>query len=230
MKTIGIIGGMSWQSSESYYRLINTKVKQRLGGLNSAKIVLNSLNFAEIEALQVAKKWSEMAVILTTEAQKLANAGADCVVIATNTMHKVAEQVSEQCELPLLHIADATAERLKKDQINRVGLLGTKFTMEQAFYKQRLIEKHGIAVITPNQQERDCVHQVIYKELCIGVINSASKRNYVKITESLAKQGAQAVILGCTEIGLLLKQADTYVRLYDTTEIHADFAVNYALS
>ncbi len=230
MKTIGIIGGMSWESTESYYRLINTKIKQRLGGLNSAKIVLNSLNFAEIEALQMAEEWPEMATILTNSAKSLALAGADCIVIATNTMHKVADQVAEQCNLPLLHIADATAEKLKKQNIQRVGLLGTKFTMEQAFYTQRLAVNHGIEVITPEKDGRERIHQIIYQELCKGVINPDSKQSYLEITERLADKGAQAVILGCTEIGLLLKQADTKVRLFDTTEIHAEFAVNYALS
>ena len=230
MKTIGIIGGMSWESTESYYRLINTKVKEQLGGLNSAKIVLNSLNFAEIEALQVAEKWPEMAAILGDAAQSLSAAGADCIVIATNTMHKVADQVIAQCDLPLLHIADATADKLKSLNIHRVGLLGTKFTMEQAFYKQRLIEKHGIDVITPEIKERNDVHQIIYQELCKGKIKPDSRLSYVKITEGLTSKGAQAVILGCTEIGLLLKQADTKAQLFDTTEIHAEFAVNFALS
>lgn len=230
MKTIGIIGGMSWESTESYYRLINTKVKERLGGLNSAKIVLYSLNFAEIEALQVAEKWPEMAAILGNAAQSLSAAGADCIVIATNTMHKVADQVTEQCDLPLLHIADATADTLKSQNIQRVGLLGTKFTMEQAFYKQRLIEKHGIDVITPEIKERNDVHQIIYQELCKGEIKPDSRLSYVEIAEGLTSKGAQAVILGCTEIGLLLKQADTNARLFDTTEIHAEFAVNFALS
>lgn len=230
MKTIGIIGGMSWESSESYYRLINTKVKQRLGGLNSAKILLNSLNFAEIEVLQAAEKWPDMTDILVGAGQALSSAGADCLVIATNTMHKVADQVIKGCDLPLLHITDATAERLKSDKISKVGLLGTKFTMEQAFYRERLALNHGIEVVTPDANQRDSVHQIIYQELCKGIINPESKQSYIEIVEELAEKGAQAVILGCTEIGLLLKQPDTAVRLYDTTEIHAEFTVNFALS
>ncbi len=229
MKTIGIIGGMSWESSQSYYRLVNTLVKQRLGGLHSAKVILNSLDFAEIEALQMAGDWGQMGEILTTAALKLELAGAECILIATNTMHKVADQVAQNLNIPLLHIADATGFQLKRDEISKVALLGTRFTMEQLFYKERLAKKHGIEVIIPNAEERELVHNIIYQELCRGVIAPKSKSIYLSIVDRLAKQGAQAVILGCTEIGLLINQDDTKVKLYDTTEIHAEFAVNFAL-
>ncbi|MDK8465213.1 aspartate/glutamate racemase family protein [Marinobacter sp. SS13-12] len=228
MKTIGLLGGMSWESTQTYYRLINEGVKARLGGLHSAKLVLYSVDFAEIEALQHRGDWAATARILSDAALSLQKAGADFLVIGTNTMHKVAPEIEQTVRLPLLHIADATAQVLAQDRITRVGLLGTRFTMEQAFYRERL-EAAGIAVLTPDQAQRDSVHRVIYEELCQGEINPDSRQAYLDIVASLSERGAQAVILGCTEIGLLIRQADTSVPLYDTTEIHAAQAVEQAL-
>lgn len=229
MKTIGLLGGMSWESTQTYYRLINEGVKARLGGLHSARLVLFSVDFAEIEALQHKGDWPATAEILSGAALSLQKAGADFLVIGTNTMHKVAPEIEQAIRIPLLHIADATATVLAKDGITRVGLLGTRFTMEQAFYRNRL-EGAGIEVITPDGAQRDEVHRVIYEELCQGQINSDSRDAYLDIVASLSGRGAQAVILGCTEIGLLIRQADTGVPLYDTTEIHAAQAVEQALN
>lgn len=229
MKTIGLLGGMSWESTQTYYRLINEGVKSRLGGLHSAKLVLYSVDFAEIEALQHQGDWPATARILSGAALSLENAGADFLMIGTNTMHKVAPEIEEAINIPLLHIADATANVLTQDNIQRVGLLGTRFTMEQAFYRERL-EAAGIEVVTPDAPQRAEVHRVIYEELCQGEIQAASREAYLAVINSLAEQGAQAVILGCTEIGLLIKQTDTPVPLYDTTAIHAAQAVNQALS
>lgn len=229
MKTIGLLGGMSWESTQTYYRLINEGVKDRLGGLHSAKLVLFSVDFAEIEALQHKGDWPATADILSGAALSVQKAGADFLVIGTNTMHKVAPEIEQAVGIPLLHIADATAQVLKKDGVTRVGLLGTRFTMEQAFYRDRL-EAAGIDVLTPDEIQRDQVHRVIYEELCQGKISAESRSAYLDIVASLSGRGAQAVILGCTEIGLLIKQADTEVPLYDTTEIHAACAVELALS
>ncbi|MDX1551689.1 MAG: aspartate/glutamate racemase family protein [Marinobacter sp.] len=228
MKTIGLLGGMSWESTQTYYRLINEGVKAGLGGLHSAKLVLFSVDFAEIEALQHKGDWAETARILSRAAQSLQNAGADFLVIGTNTMHKVAPEIEQAIDIPLLHIADATSRVLAQDGITRVGLLGTRFTMEQAFYRNRL-EAAGIDVLVPDDAQRNTVHQVIYEELCQGEINPLSREAYLDIVASLAERGAQAVILGCTEIGLLIRQADTRVPLYDTTEIHAAQTVEQAL-
>lgn len=228
MKTIGLLGGMSWESTQTYYRMINEGVKARMGGLHSAKLVLYSVNFAEIEALQRKGDWAETARILSRAALGLQNAGADFLVIGTNTMHKVVPEIEQDIHIPLLHIADATAKVLAQDGITRVGLLGTRFTMEQAFYRERL-EASGIEVLTPDDTQRDTVHRVIYQELCQGQINPESRDAFLDIVTSLSGQGAQAVILGCTEIGLLIRQADTSVPLYDTTEIHALQAVEQAL-
>ncbi|MFO7529080.1 MAG: aspartate/glutamate racemase family protein [Marinobacter sp.] len=228
MKTIGLLGGMSWESSQTYYRLLNEGVKARLGGLHSAKLILYSVDFAEIEALQHQGNWAETANILSGAARTLEEAGADFLVIGTNTMHKVAPEIEKAIGIPLLHIADATATALKRDGVSSVGLLGTRFTMEQDFYRVRL-EQSGIRVIVPNESERELIHRVIYEELCQGTINQASKQAYLEIVASLAERGAEAVILGCTEIGLLIQQADTPVALYDTTEIHAAQAVEKAL-
>lgn len=230
MKTIGLIGGMSWESTVSYYQLINRGIKHHLGGLHSAKIVLHSVDFAEIERLQHQGNWSELAKILSDSAQKLESAGADCVAICTNTMHKVGEQVDNATSLPLLHIADATALALKKNGISCVGLLGTAFTMEQGFYKDRISQTFGIDVLIPDATDRDIVHKVIYQELCQGIVSKSSKKQYLSIIDKLAANGAQAVILGCTEIALLIDQEDTKTALYNTTAIHAQAAVNFALS
>lgn len=230
MKTIGLLGGMSWESTLSYYKIINQQVKSRLGGLHSAKLCLYSVNFAEIENLQHQGNWSETGRILSEAAKSVENGGADFLMICTNTMHKVAPEIESQISIPVLHIADATAQLLLRNKITKVGLLGTRFTMEQDFYKGRLADKFGIEVIVPNQSDQDIVHNVIYTELCQGVINPRSKRNFLTIIKKLANNGANAVILGCTEIALLVKQSDTAVQLYDTTEIHAIEGVKLALS
>ncbi|TVQ67326.1 MAG: aspartate/glutamate racemase family protein [Oceanospirillales bacterium] len=228
MKTLGLLGGMSWESTQTYYRLINQKVKEELGGLHSAKLILYSIDFAEIEVLQRQGDWQATAEILINAATSTEAAGADLLLICTNTMHKVANQIEQAINIPLLHIADATAQALKQDAITSVGLLGTRFTMEQAFYRERL-EQQGIEVLIPNDSQREVIHSVIYQELCLGVINPDSKKAYLEIVESLAARGAQGVILGCTEIGLLIQRSDTSVKLYDTTEIHANQAVNIIL-
>ncbi len=230
MKTIGMLGGMSWESTASYYKTINQGVKQKLGGLSSAEVCLYSVNFEEIEKLQHAGQWDETALILSKAAQSVEAGGADFLIICTNTMHKVAEQIQGNISIPLLHIADATAAKLVKNGITKAGLLGTRFTMEQDFYKDRLTERFGIEVVVPSSNDQTIVHNVIYDELCRGVINPDSKEQYLTIVKNLFEQGAQAVILGCTEIALLINQNDTSVPLYDTTEIHAEAAVNLALS
>jgi aspartate racemase len=228
MKTIGLLGGMSWESTVTYYRAINEGVKRVLGGLHSAKIVMYSVDFEPIEKLQHAGDWESTAKILSEAARKVESAGADCLLICTNTMHKVAPEVEKSIQIPLLHIADATAEILIHNGIRTVGLLGTAFTMEQEFYKGRLIERHGLNVIVPNEEDRKIIHKVIYNELCMGSALTDSKTEYLRIIDMLASQGAEAVILGCTEIGMLINQADTIVKLFDTTTIHAEKAVEYA--
>ncbi|MFC0268093.1 aspartate/glutamate racemase family protein [Kushneria aurantia] len=228
MKTIGLIGGMSWESTQTYYRLINEKVRDQLGGLHSARLVLYSVDFAEIEALQHRGDWEATAKILGEAGKALESAGADFLVLCTNTMHKIAPGIEEVIDVPLLHIADATANALLRDGISRVGLLGTRFTMEQTFYIERL-EAQGIDVVVPEPEQRNTIHSVIYEELCQGVVNPESKSAYLAIVDSLAERGAEAVILGCTEIGLLIQGSDTSVPLYDTTEIHAEQAVKLVL-
>lgn len=229
MKTIGVIGGMSWESTVSYYQLLNKAVNQAKGGFHSAKLILNSVDFAEIEQLQRDGEWDKTAVILGEAAQSLERAGADFILIATNTMHIVASQVEEAVNVSLIHIADATGAQLVKQGITKVGLLGTAFTMEQTFYKQRLTDKFGIEVIVPNGVQRKLVHNIIYDELCKGQISSRSRNDYQSIIEELSENGAQGVILGCTEIGLLIKQEDTNVPLFDTTNLHVEAAVHEAL-
>jgi len=228
MKTIGLLGGMSWESTLGYYRAINEGIKKTLGGLHSAKIVMYSVDFAPIEKLQHTGDWEGTAKILSEAAQSIQAAGADFLLICTNTMHKVAPQIKAAIQIPLLHIADATAEILVNGGINSVGLLGTAFTMEQEFYKGRLINNYGLQVLVPNEDDRQIVHRIIYQELCLGKIESNSKAEYLRIIDTLAAQGAEAVILGCTEIGMLVNQTDTDVRLLDTTAIHAEKAVEYA--
>ena len=228
MKTIGLLGGMSWESTLEYYRTINEGIKKALGGLHSAKIVMYSVDFAPIEKLQHTGDWEGTAKILSEAAQSIQAAGADFLLICTNTMHKVAPQIKAAIQIPLLHIADATAEILVNGEINSVGLLGTAFTMEQEFYKGRLINNYGLQVLVPNEDDRQIVHRIIYQELCLGKIESNSKAEYLRIIDTLAAQGAEAVILGCTEIGMLVNQTDTDVRLLDTTAIHAEKAVEYA--
>ena len=229
MKTIGLIGGMSWQSTSLYYSAINEGVKQSLGGLHSAKVCLYSVDFHEIEQLQHAGKWAQTAAILARAAQAVEAGGADLLLICTNTMHKVATEVEAAVNIPLLHIADATAKQLLADRMTKVGLLGTAFTMQQDFYKGRLSQDFGIQVLVPSEAQQAMVHEVIYQELCLGIINPASKQKYLAVLQDLFNQGAQAVILGCTEITLLVQQTDTPIPLYDTTAIHAQSAVEAAL-
>lgn len=230
MKTIGLLGGMSWESTAGYYQAINQGIKARLGGLHSAKIAMVSVDFEPIEKLQHQGDWQGTADILSKAAQNIEAAGADFLLICTNTMHKVAAEIAEKISIPLLHIADATAQRLVEQGVKKVGLLGTAFTMEQDFYKGRLRDNYGVNVIVPNKQDRQLIHKVIYEELCLGAIQANSKAEYLRIIEQLAEQGAEAVILGCTEIGLLVQQADTKVKLFDTTAIHAQQAVLLATS
>jgi aspartate racemase len=229
MKTIGLLGGMSWESTTSYYREINEGIKKNLGGLHSAKILLYSVDFAEIEKLQHLDKWSEMAVILGDAAKRLEIGGADFILICTNTMHKVAPEIEATVSIPLLHIADATADEIKDKGLSTVGLLGTRFTMEQDFYKGRLEDVHGIKVLVPGVEDREIIHRAIYDELCQGVISPDSRNEFVRIIKMLYKQGAEAVILGCTEIALLVQQEHTTVPLFDTTRIHAEKAVKAAI-
>jgi aspartate racemase len=229
MKVIGLLGGMSWESTVGYYRAINEGVKNSLGGLHSAKIALYSVDFDSIEKLQHEGDWEETARILSEAAQSVESAGADFLLICTNTMHKVAPQIEKSINIPLLHIADATAEVIVQEGIKTVGLLGTAFTMEQDFYKGRLSENYGLNVLVPESEDRKVVHRIIYQELCLGKIESNSKAEYLRIIDSLSNQGAEAVILGCTEIGMLVNQEDTEIRLLNTTEIHAEKAVERAL-
>ena len=229
MKTIGLIGGMSWESSLEYYRLINEGIKARLSGLHSAQCLMYSVDFAEIEVLQHEGRWTEAAHLLSEASQNLERGGADFIVLCTNTMHNVADEMQASVKIPLLHIADATAQRVKEAGIQKIGLLGTRFTMEEAFYKGRLSQKYGLTVMVPAAPDREIVHRVIYDELVLGVIEPRSKAQYLGIIAQLVEQGAEGVILGCTEIGLLVQQADSPVPLFDTTRIHAKAAVEYAL-
>ena len=230
MKTIGMIGGMSWESSLEYYRIINEVLKEQLGGLHSAKCLMYSVDFAEIETLQREGRWDEATQAMIDAACHVEAGGADFVIICTNTMHRMADEVQKSIGIPLLHIADATGEVVKAQGLHKVGLLGTKFTMEEGFYRGRLVEKHGLEVIVPNAADREIIHKVIYGELVLGKINPASKVEYVHIIENLVRQGAEGIILGCTEIGLLVKDADSSVPLFDTTRIHALAAVKFALA
>jgi aspartate racemase len=229
MKKIGMIGGMSWESSIEYYRLINLKVREALGGLHSAECVMYSFDFADIELLQSSGKWDESARLMLETARKLEGAGADFVIICTNTMHKNADFVAEHIDIPLLHIADAAAEEVKRRGLESVGLLGTQFTMEEDFYKGRLAEKHRLNVLVPDRKAREGINRIIYEELCRGVIRPESRAFYQNVIENLVQRGAGGIILGCTEIGLLVKPEDSPVPVFDTTEIHADAAVRYAL-
>lgn len=230
MKTIGLIGGMSWESTQSYYQLLNQGIKNKLGGLHSAKIVLVSLDFAEIAMLQQQQDWPQMAEILIKAAKQVEAAGADYLLICTNTMHKLAEQVQAAVAIPLLHIADAIGENLIQHNFKKVALLGTQFTMEQDFYKQRLADKFAIDVLIPDAQGRETVHRVIYDELCKGIISPQSKAEYLTIIDNLTQQGAEAIILGCTEIALLVQQADTSIPLLDSTALHCAMALENSLN
>jgi len=229
MKTVGLLGGMSWESTVGYYRSINEGVKNELGELHSAKIAMVSVDFDPIAKLQHTGDWEETGRLLAEAAQSIQSAGADFLLICTNTMHKVAPKIEQAIDIPILHIADATAEVLKQGGIETVGLLGTAFTMEQDFYRGRLQNKHSINVLVPNEGDRQIVHNIIYNELCLGNQNAASRAEYLRIIDELSAQGAEAVILGCTEIGMLVRQSDTNVRLLDTTAIHAAKAVELAV-
>ena len=220
MKTIGLLGGMSWESTVTYYQIINETIKEKLGGLHSARILLYSVDFAEIEKCQSEGEWEKSADILSEAARNLEKAGADFIVICTNTMHKVAPEIQDRIHVPVMHIAEATAEVLKENQITKVALLGTKYTMTQDFYKKKL-EENGITVLIPDEKSIEIVNRVIYDELCLGMISSGSREQYLKIIDALALKGAQGVILGCTEIGLLVHQEDTSLPVFDTTQIHA---------
>ena len=230
MKTIGLLGGMSWESTLLYYKLVNEAVRRRLGGLHSARIAMISVDFAPYERLQVAGDWEEIERRLADESQRLVAAGAQCIVLCTNTMHKVAAGIQAVVGVPLLHIADATARAIQARNVRRVGLLGTRFTMEQEFYAGRLSEVHGLEVLVPDAEEREVVHRVIYDELVVGVVRPQSRERYVRIVEHLRERGAQGVIAGCTEIGMLLRPEDCSIPLFDTTAIHAESAVEWALS
>ena len=230
MKTLGLIGGMSWESTVPYYRMINEHVKQQLGGLHSAKLFLYSVDFYEIEKLQMAGDWQQAGEILGNAARSLARAGAEVIVVCTNTMHKVAGDIERIGGLPLLHIADATAEKIKGQGLRKIGLLGTRFTMEQDFYRGRLQEKHQIDVVKPDDADRAIVHRIIYDELCLGIIKEDSREEYRRIIGKLEQQGVEGIILGCTEITLLVGAEDARVAVFDTTAIHALAAAEFALT
>ena len=229
MKTIGLLGGMSWESTVTYYQVINETIKKELGGLHSAKCILYSVDFDEIETYQSRGEWDKSAEVLAQAAQALEKAGADYIVICTNTMHKVATEIRRKITIPLLHIADTTATELKKSRIKKVGLLGTKYTMQQEFYK-KVLQDNDIEVIVPDDADIEVVNRIIYGELCLGKITAPSKAAYLRIISELSQQGAQGIILGCTEIGLLVKQSDTSVPLFDTTLIHAEKAALDAIA
>ena len=229
MKTIGLIGGMSWESTANYYRDINERVKQRLGGLHSARILLYSVDFQEIERLQHQGRWDEAGEQVGDIARRLEGAGADVVALCTNTMHKVAPAIEAALRVPFLHIADPTAQAVKQAGIGRIGLLGTRFTMEEDFYRGRLVQRHGLDVIVPDPAERETIHRVIYDELCLGKVEERSRQAYRDIIAHLVERGAEGVILGCTEIAMLVSPADSPVPLFDTTQLHAVSAVDFAL-
>ena len=228
MKTIGLIGGMSWESTVTYYKIINETVKEKLGGLHSAKCILYSIDFQKIEECQANGNWEKSGEILGEAANNLEKAGADFIVICTNTMHKVINQIKEKISIPILHIAEMTAEKILEKGLKNIALLGTKYTMEQDFYKSKLIEK-GINVIIPDKNDIEIINKVIYEELCLGTINSNSKKKFLEIVDKLRSKGAEGIILGCTEIGLLIKNEDTDVPLFDTAVIHAEEAAIYSI-
>ncbi len=229
MKTMGLIGGMSWESSLEYYRIVNETVKEKLGGLHSCKCLMYSVDFGVIEALQHQNKWDELTKLMIEAAQNLKHGGADFIVICTNTMHKMAPEIETATGLNVLHIADLTGAAISKDQIQKVGLLGTRFTMEGDFYKKRLKDNYDIEVIIPADADRQIIHDIIYNELCLGIIKDDSRQKYIDIINKLCANGAEGIILGCTEIPLLIKQSDVLIPVYDTTKIHAESAVDFAL-
>jgi aspartate racemase len=229
MKTIGLIGGMSWESSLEYYRILNETVKAKLGGLHSARCILYSVDFEEIESLQHAGNWQAAARIMIEAGQSLERAGADFVILCTNTMHKLADDIQANIHISFLHIADATADKIKAAGFQKIGLLGTRFTMEHDFYKGRLVDKHGLEVVTPDDSDREVVHRIIYDELCLGIIKQDSREKYIAIMEKMVQAGVEGIILGCTEIELLVHEGDCPAPLFPTTRIHAIAAVEYAL-
>ena len=229
MKTIGLIGGMSWESSLAYYRIINETTRDRLGALHSAQVLLYSFDFAEIEPLQAAGRWDEAAERLVSAAQALERGGADLFLLCTNTMHRVADEIQRRVAIPLLHIADSTADKVVKAEIGSVGLLGTRYTMEESFYRDRLSQGHGLEVLVPGPEDRRLVHEVIYGELCLGKVLETSRDHYRRILRELVGSGAQGIILGCTEIGLLVGEGDASVPVFDTARIHAQAAAEAAL-
>ena len=229
MKTIGLIGGMSWESSLEYYKIVNETVKEKLGGLHSCKCLMYSVDFGVIEALQHQNKWDELTKLMIEAAQNLKHGGADFIVICTNTMHKMAPEIETATGLNVLHIANVTGAAISKDQIQKVGLLGTRFTMEGDFYKKRLKDNYDIEVIIPEDADRQIIHDIIYNELCLGIIKDDSRQKYIDIINKLCANGAEGIILGCTEIPLLIKQSDVLIPVYDTTKIHAESAVDFAL-
>lgn len=230
MKTIGLLGGMSWESTELYYRWINQGIKKRLGGLHSARIAMVSVDFQEIETLQHHGQWERAGEILTKAAQQIEAVGADFLLICTNTMHKVAPQIEQGIAIPILHLADATAEQIKRKNLKAIGLLGTNFTMEQNFYKGRLTKRHGLQVIVPSDADRQMVHRIIYSELCLGIVKEDSRANYLRIMEQMCEDGAEGIIEGCTEIVMLVQQDHTDIPLFDTTAIHAEATTTLALA
>jgi aspartate racemase len=230
MKTIGLLGGMSWESSIEYYRIINETVKKRLGGLHSAQCLMYSMDFAEVERLQHADEWEALTLLMIEGMQRLAHGGADCLVICTNTMHRMAPEIQAAIDLPLLHIADATADAIKAQGLHTVGLLGTRFTMEGDFYRGKLTQDHGLQVLIPDETGRETVHRIIYSELVQGQILERSRLAFQNVIAGLQAKGAQGVVLGCTEIPLLIRQSDVSIPVFDTTRIHAEAAVDWALS
>lgn len=229
MRTIGLLGGMSWESTVPYYRIINETVKEALGGLHSAKIVLVSVDFEPIEQMQHANKWEETAKILATQARSVERGGAQCLVLCTNTMHKVASEIQEAIDIPLLHITTATGQAVTSAGIAKIGLLGTKFTMEEPFYRQQLEKDHALEVMIPGEPDRNTVHRIIYDELCLGIIRESSREAFNQVLASLVASGAEGVILGCTEISMLVRPEDSAVPLFDTAELHATYAAHWAL-
>jgi aspartate racemase len=230
MKTIGILGGMSYESTATYYQLINNKINNALGGIHSAKIIVYSFDFAEIANAQHQNDWQTLKQMLINGAQKLEQAGSDAVVIATNTMHKIADEISESISVPLLHIVDAVAKQIKKYNIQKVGLLGTIFTMQEDFYKRKLLDDYAITTLVPNTDDMQIVSNIIYNELCVGVVNNSAKDEYLRIIDKLKNNGAQAIILGCTEIGMLINQNDVDIPIIDSTIAHCEDITNFALS